>query len=108
MLDEGNASAQRVYKSPIAKADITSMFDEALLESQQKVKGVSPNVRTLESAVQIEILGACAGKSAEQEWHKRLEGKLEERSKLDKLQRELQNVRQANQQLEATKRALDD
>ena len=41
----------REYRSPIGKDDISNIVQEVLNEGQQKLQDLSPNARTLESAV---------------------------------------------------------
>lgn len=99
----------REYRSPIGKDDISNIVQEVLNEGQQKLQDLSPNARTLESAVQMEILGSySAGKSPKPLETKLLEGKLEERSKLDRVQKEMRELRALKQQVEQSKRALEE
>ena len=99
----------REYRSPIGKDDISNIVQEVLNEGQQKLQDLSPNARTLESAVQMEILGSCSpGKSPKPLETKLLEGKLEERSKLDRVQKEMRELRALKQQVEQSKRALEE
>ena len=88
----------REYRSPIGKDDISNIVQEVLNEGQQKLQDLSPNARTLESTVQIEILGTGSpGKSPAPLESKLIEGKLEERSKLDRIQKEMRELRTLKQ-----------
>jgi len=108
VVEDDASGESKSYRSPLGKNDITNIFDEALLESRKQLKGLSPNPRILESAFRMEILGEGASKHAGSSVQQRLEGKLEERIKLEHIQKELANIKMANQRLEATQLAVDD